>query len=169
MRQFLMALSALILVVLSACGNADRPFSPTTPATWTTQPPQPPLTSTPEMAVMPPPATDVSASIPRPLVEKVKAHLANFLGITPNEIQVVEWLAVSWPDTSLGCPQPGFYYAQVITPGYRFVLEVNGQRYPYHTDLEEQIILCIADTSSPGAKMPLIPILPVNPTEIQDK
>ncbi len=166
MRQFLMALSALILVGLSACSSADRPLSPTTPDTWATRPPQPPPTSTPEVAVMPPPVTDVSDSIPRPLVEKVKAHLANFLGITPNEIRVVESLAVSWPDTSLGCPQPGLYYAQVITPGYRFVLEASGQRYPYHTDLGEQIILCMANPSSPATEKP--PILPVNPTEIQD-
>ena len=30
--------------------------------------------------------------------------------------------AVQWPDSSLGCPQPGMMYTQIITPGYRVTL-----------------------------------------------
>jgi len=50
-------------------------------------------------------------------------------------------LEKSWSDTSLGCPRPGMFYAQVITPGYLITLEVKGEKYEYHTDLE-RIILC---------------------------
>ena len=40
-----------------------------------------------------------------------------------------------WPDTSLGNAQPGMFYAQVITPGYKIILEAGGAKYEYHTDL----------------------------------
>jgi len=42
---------------------------------------------------------------------------------------------VEWPDTSLGNPQPGMFYAQVITPGYKIILEADSHQYEYHTDL----------------------------------
>lgn len=37
--------------------------------------------------------------------------------------------AVEFRDASLGCPQPGMAYAQVITPGYRVWLDANGRRF----------------------------------------
>ena len=40
-----------------------------------------------------------------------------------------------WPDTSLGNPQGEMFYAQVITPGYKIILEAGGAQYEYHTDL----------------------------------
>ncbi|MEO6197803.1 MAG: hypothetical protein ABIP58_06805, partial [Dehalococcoidia bacterium] len=40
-----------------------------------------------------------------------------------------------WPDTSLGNPQGEMFYAQVITPGYKIILEAGGSQYEYHTDL----------------------------------
>jgi hypothetical protein len=42
--------------------------------------------------------------------------------------------SVEWPDTSLGCPEPGQAYAQVITPGYRIVLRVGEREYELHAD-----------------------------------
>ena len=55
------------------------------------------------------------------------------LGIAATTITVRSVEAVDWPDASLACPQPGMMYAQVITPGYRIVLEVDGKSYEYHT------------------------------------
>ncbi len=50
-------------------------------------------------------------------------------------------MRATWPDTSLGCPQKGMMYAQVITPGFRVVLAVNDQDYEYHTD-NARVVLC---------------------------
>ena len=36
--------------------------------------------------------------------------------------------AVTWSDGSLGCPQPGEYYTQVLVPGYWIVFDVAGHR-----------------------------------------
>lgn len=78
-----------------------------------------------------PPAAASPAAVSKEQVLAV-AHLAQQLGISPDAITVVTIEEVTWPDASLGCPQPGMMYAQVLTPGYRLVLEAAGKTYEYH-------------------------------------
>jgi hypothetical protein len=66
------------------------------------------------------------------------------LGIPEENIRVMAVEAVDWPDASLGCPQPGTMYAQIITPGYRIVLAAEGATYTYHTDGGKLVVLCDA-------------------------
>lgn len=68
--------------------------------------------------------------------------LSEQTGSSPDEIILVSIEAVEWSDSSLGCPQEGFMYAQVITPGYKIVLETQGQQYNYHTDQTTNVVLC---------------------------
>jgi|GEM_PF-1078939 len=68
--------------------------------------------------------------------------LSDQTGSSPDEIMLVSIEAVEWSDSSLGCPQEGFMYAQVITPGYKIVLETQGQQYNYHTDQATNVVLC---------------------------
>ena len=37
----------------------------------------------------------------------------------------------TWPDGSMGCPKPGEVYIQVIVPGYRVIMSLDGNRYDY--------------------------------------
>lgn len=73
---------------------------------------------------------------------RVKADLASRLGVTKDEISLVNAVAVTWNDTSLGCPEKGMMYTQVLTPGYRIILEVDGTQYDYRTDDLGYFILC---------------------------
>ncbi len=75
------------------------------------------------------------------LVAQAIADLAGRLGVAAEAIQVRSVEAVEWPDASLGCPQPGMVYAQVITPGYRIVLEAEGQAYEYHSS-RSRVVYC---------------------------
>ena len=50
-------------------------------------------------------------------------------GLTPDQLTVISSEAVNFSDASLGCPQPGMAYAQVITPGYRVLLEGGSQSF----------------------------------------
>ena len=81
----------------------------------------------------------------RRVVQIAKEDLARRLNLSVLEISVISVEAVDWPDTSLGCPQPGMMYAQVITPGFRVVLEATGQSYEYHTDEDSSVVLCQGD------------------------
>ena len=66
------------------------------------------------------------------LVEKARKDLAQRLGISEEKISLKSIESVEWPDTSLGCPEEGKMYAQVVLPGYKIVLEANGKSYEYH-------------------------------------
>ena len=59
---------------------------------------------------------------------------ANLVERTGVEVVLVSSEYVDWPDTSLGNPTGEMFYAQVITPGFKIVLESGGEQYEYHTD-----------------------------------
>jgi hypothetical protein len=75
------------------------------------------------------------------LIEQGRTDLAQRLGVSVDEIAIKEVKAVEWKDASLGCPTRGVNYVQVVTPGYRIVLEAKGQTYDYRTD-GRRIFLC---------------------------
>jgi hypothetical protein len=68
--------------------------------------------------------------------------LENYLGRPLSDLEVA-YGAEEWPDGGLGCPEPGVSYAQVVTPGFRFDITVDGVVYQLHTDLDaSNVILC---------------------------
>ncbi|HYO44311.1 MAG TPA: hypothetical protein VES19_14030 [Candidatus Limnocylindrales bacterium] len=52
-------------------------------------------------------------------------------GVDPSEVTVVSADGVTWPNGAAGCPKPGMMYTDVLTPGYRIVLEAGGTTYDY--------------------------------------
>ncbi|WP_288088925.1 hypothetical protein [Roseiflexus sp.] len=77
-------------------------------------------------------------------IDAAKQDLAQLLGIDASAIEVVEVDAVTWPDTSLGCPKPGMMYPQVLVDGVLVQLRANGQIYRYHGDGQRRLFLCDA-------------------------
>jgi hypothetical protein len=75
-------------------------------------------------------------------VEQARTDLAERLGVPVDEITVVSHEEVTWPDSSLGCPQPGMHYAQVLTNGTRTVLTAAGKHYNYHAGGTRPPFLC---------------------------
>lgn len=76
------------------------------------------------------------------LIERIKDDLADRLAIPVAEISLVEATQVEWSDSSLGCPEPGMSYMQVITPGYRILLQANNQTYEYHSNMNAHFVSC---------------------------
>ena len=76
------------------------------------------------------------------LIERIKEDLASRLALSETAIEVAEVMEVEWSDSSLDCPQPGMDYLQVITPGYRIVLQANNQSYEYHTNRDAYFVYC---------------------------
>ena len=72
----------------------------------------------------------------------VVAAIADELGVSPDDVAVVSAASEVWPDASLGCPQPDMLYAQVLTPGYRVVVDVGGERIEFHTDERGNVVRC---------------------------
>jgi len=91
--------------------------------------------SMPELTTIPDPNA-------QKLVQLAKESLARKFKISADQIHLSSVEAVTWPDASLGCPQPGILYAQVVTPGFQILLEAIGQAFTYHTDAKDRVILC---------------------------
>ena len=84
----------------------------------------------------------LSASGLEGLVEKAKEDLAQRLSIPISDISLVEAKAVVWSDSSIGCPQPGMMYAQVLTPGYLVKLKYDSRNFEYHAGKGGTITYC---------------------------
>jgi hypothetical protein len=67
-----------------------------------------------------------------PLVAAAVDDLAGRLGLGPADVNVVAARAVTWGDSSLGCPQPGMQYLQRLVDGTLVVLKAGGRTYEYH-------------------------------------
>jgi hypothetical protein len=59
---------------------------------------------------------------------------------------------VTWNDGSLGCPQPGQLYTQMLVDGYRIVAITNAGRMEYHTDAQGSVVVTCG--GAPAAPRP---------------
>lgn len=75
------------------------------------------------------------------LQRAVRYALANVMGIDFTQSVVVSADLVEWPDSCLGVAQPGMACLEVITPGARVVLKVDGMTYEYHTNADGSAIV----------------------------
>ena len=55
--------------------------------------------------------------------------VADFLSIPVSEVTLVSIESKDFGDPSLGCPEPGMAYPQVVTPGHRVLMEADGRRF----------------------------------------
>ncbi len=67
-----------------------------------------------------------------PLVRAAVDDLAARLNLDPAEVTVVDARAVTWGDSSMGCPEPGMNYLQRLVDGSLVVLKAAGKVYEYH-------------------------------------
>jgi len=74
-------------------------------------------------------------------VDAAVADLRERLG-TDEVIEVVVAHELTWPDGSLGCPEPGMSYTQALVPGYRIELAAGGQVHEYHGANGVEPFLC---------------------------
>lgn len=55
--------------------------------------------------------------------------IADFLSLPTTEVTLVSLEAQDFNDASLGCPESGMAYQQVVTPGHRAIVEAQGRRF----------------------------------------
>jgi hypothetical protein len=116
----------LAALVLGSCAPAPTPALPSAGEGVT------PTARSPEDSTA---AAQPNPELPAGALPAAEA-LAKQLGIEVDSVGVVSVQEVEWPDACLGVSTPGVMCAQVITPGYRVVLEARGQRYEYHTNVD---------------------------------
>jgi hypothetical protein len=100
----------------------------------------------------------------QPIVDAAIADLAQRLSIPPTQINLVDARSVVWPDSSLGCPQPGMLYLQVPEDGALIVLQVVDTLYEYHFGGNRGLFLCERNIKEPASN-PKLDIFNLTPSK----
>jgi hypothetical protein len=100
--------------------------------------------------------TAVTGEVPQNLIAKMRADLAGKIGSSQAEsARVVTSEAVTWPDGSMGCAEPGTMYTQALVPGYRVLFQVNEVTYAYHAAQSGSFKHCPNDPRRPNRPRPV--------------
>ncbi len=87
--------------------------------------------------------------LPAEMLLAMRADAARRSGTDDDAVRVESVQPVTWPDASIGCPQPGMAYAQVLVPGWQVRLEVAGQRLGYHAARGGRWLMCPPEQAQP--------------------
>ena len=83
----------------------------------------------------------VGGSDPRgEAVAAARAALAQREGFHHDQPEVLDAVAMEWPDSSLGCGEKGKLYTPAVRRGYRVVLRVGGTVHVVHVSGEEAVV-----------------------------
>jgi hypothetical protein len=143
-RKLLPLLAFLALLFSAACGQkistpADSPapteIAPTSEVTEMPTVTQPVETPTEAPAQMP----DQFASIIN--------ELAASYSVSEKDVTLISYEEVDWSDSCLGVYRPGIACLDVITPGYRIILNTPNGQVEVHTNLDTSIYRVLAPES----------------------
>jgi len=101
----------------------------------------------------------------RSLVSLAKVNLAQRLGIDPEAVTVQGLEETEFPDASLGVPEPGKVYAQVLTPGYTIKLLAGSETYAYHVS-SERLVFAPQEEAAPQGSITIASVQVTASTEI---
>lgn len=124
------------VMLTGGCGSQDATLTPTSGSARSSS--DPTLTTTN-------PGGTVTGSVDaqlKSLVEVAVADLVGRLHVDAASVTVVSARAMTWPDRSLGCPQPGMAYPQTQVDGTLIELSVGGTVYRYHSGGSRSPFLC---------------------------
>jgi hypothetical protein len=144
------------LVALAGCGDGDdaagtvtsvitpdqppttsvRPAAPATPRTDPALAPAPTAART-DLAGPPPTVPPGGSDVDRAIADVVART-----GVDAAAVTLIAQDDVTWRDSSIGCPQEGMEYLQVLTEGTRVIVEADGQRFEYHRGGRRDLFYC---------------------------
>ena len=145
MAKHWLAMICGALCVACAAGAAEpRPATGVAPPTRIPDPV--------ESTLAPQGAPVTSAEMPREVRRAVAEDAARRFNVAPSAVVLTRAEQVTWPDGSLGCPEPGRMYTQNLVAGYRVVAKTAAGEMTYHTDARGNVVNC---ASRPLPRKPL--------------
>ena len=89
-----------------------------------------------------------TASIPRAVRRAVVADAAKRFKVAESAVVLARAEQLNWSDGSLGCPEPGMAYTQMLVAGFRVDASTSEGTLTYHTDSRGKVVSC-------GARSPI--------------
>ena len=89
------------------------------------------------------PAPTVGETIPGEIETAARKLLAEEMEVDAEDFKLISSEGMGWSDASLGCPQEGMLYAQVLTSGYKLVFDLEGASHAVHTNSDgSHLVVC---------------------------
>jgi len=140
MRRVLFVIT-LLLLIITAC--APQASATEQPSIIVERP-------TPTRVPAKPTPTHVAVDL-TPAQRAALMALAEQLNLSVDKITVVSTEAVTWPDGCLGIVRMGALCTQAQVPGFKIVLEADGQKYEFHTNQVGSIVQLAEGAQESGA------------------
>ncbi len=86
-------------------------------------------------------------------IDQARRSLARKLDVKGESLKLESAKEATWPDASLGCPEPDRMYAQVVTHGYSVVLGSGSKSYEVHV-AGDHTVICDRRRSEPPDSRP---------------
>jgi hypothetical protein len=128
MRSLLLVLAILIMIV-TAC-------APEVAATEAA----PSITEEPTSVDEGPTPTHIPVDL-TPAQRAAINALMDQLNLTADKIKLVSTEAVTWPNGCLGIVRMGVMCTQAEVPGFKIILEADGQKYEFHANQDGRVIM----------------------------
>ena len=84
----------------------------------------------------------VIGEVPEDILNKIYTDLEQRSGGQRADFELVRAESRQWNDGSLGCPEPGQFYTQVVSDGYWIVVKYQDRNYDYRATLKGYFKLC---------------------------
>ena len=143
MAKYWMAMTCALLLVACTAGARE----PTDGGTGMAPPMRIP---DPQESILAPQGTAVpTAEMPLEVRRAVTEEAARRFNVASSAVVLTRAEQVTWPDGSLGCPEPGRMYTQMLVSGYRVVAKTTAGELVYHTDSRGKLATCASKLTQP--------------------
>lgn len=129
--------AAVLVLALTACTASQGDAEPTHTE-------RPARTDAVIATIAPDNDAPVTGEVPADLLAAILADAADRSGLDAAEIEELRAESTTWPDGSLGCPEPGQVYTQALVDGYHIVLDAAGDELDYRATTSGSFQLCEA-------------------------
>jgi hypothetical protein len=134
------ATSIVLLLLITACARTAAPSVP--PASTEADASERPAQSIRPLQTPPASEETVVGEVPDEILNAILADASDRSDVDVAEIDIVLAEQVTWPDGSLGCPEPGQMYTQALVDGYQVVVNAGGEELDYHVGSGGSFSLC---------------------------
>ncbi len=139
------ALLLFVLLAVTACARVGAPstsVASSTPAAGESEDNDRPTPSIRPLQTPPASEPAVVGEVPDAILDSILADAAERSGVAAAAIEIVQAEQVTWPDGSLGCPEPGQMYTQALVDGYQVILDASGEELDYRVGSGGSFRLC---------------------------
>src|SRR5688500_9861397 len=138
MNRTLHAPILLVAIAIALAGCASQLGAPPSDSPHPTRP----LRSAPDLPTVPPSDDAVTGEVPEEIMAGILADAADRTDEDPETIEVIQAIAITWNDGSLGCPEPGMSYTMALVDGYHVILAAGDQELDYRVMAQGGFKLC---------------------------